>query len=93
MVNNNPNVVVQPAGNGLAVAGFILALCCIVLFWVPGVNFILWVLGVTFSAIGLSRSNKLGLPHRGLAIAGLIIALAPGTILIFIIFFLVIAAL
>ena len=61
-------------GNGLAVAGFVLSL----VMWIPipFLNVVLWVLAVTFSSIGLSRANKRGLPHRGLAIAGLCISTA-----------------
>lgn len=80
------------AGNGLAITGFICALCSLVLFWLPFINFVLWVLGIVFSAIGLNRSNKQGAPHRGLAIAGLVIALVPTTILIFVVFLVVMAA-
>ncbi len=69
-------------GNGMAVAGFVLALCSVVLFWFPAVNFLCWVLGIVFSAIGLKRANDHGLPNRGLAIAGLVVALVPGTLLI-----------
>ena len=65
----------EPSGNGLAIAGFVTALGAIVLFWIPLVNIILWVLGLVFSALGLKRANR-GAPHRGLAIAGLWIAIA-----------------
>lgn len=75
-------------GNGLAVAGFVCSLVSLVLFWVPGFNFILLVLGIVFSAIGLSRANKRNAPHRSLAIAGLVIALVSGALLVsFIVFF------
>lgn len=79
------------SGNGMAVAGFVLALCSVVLFWAPVVNFVMWVLGIVFSSVGLKRSNNFGLPHRGLAIAGLIIALVPGTLLIFLVFLFVLS--
>ena len=61
-------------GNGMAVAGFVLSL----VMWIPipFLNVVLWVLAVTFSSIGLSRANNRGLPHRGLAIAGLCISTA-----------------
>jgi len=75
-------MVVSQKGNGMAVAGFVLALCSVVLFWFPGVNFIAWVLGIVFSGLGLSKANKEGMPYRGLAIAGLVIALLPGTLLL-----------
>ena len=82
----------SPTGNGLAITGFVCALCSVVLFWAPFVNFALWVLGIVFSAVGLNKSNKQGAPHRGLAIAGLVIALVPTTILIFVVFLVVMAA-
>ena len=90
-MSESPHMVVRPAGNGMAVAGFVLSLCSVVFFWAPVLNFIMWVLGIVFSGIGLSRSNKMGLPHRGLAIAGLVIALVPGTLLIFVIFLFVLS--
>ena len=94
---NPPQPAPTPAGpaqqgNGLAIAGFVCAFASVVLFWVPGINFVLWVLGIVFSAIGLSRANKRQAPHRGLAIAGLAIALVPGTVLVFVIFLVIIAA-
>ncbi|RSX55121.1 peptidyl-prolyl cis-trans isomerase [Bifidobacterium dolichotidis] len=49
--------------NGMAIAGFILS------FLVP-------ILGVIFSAIGLSRIKKNPAKGKGLAIAGLIISIA-----------------
>ena len=60
----------QTRGNGMAVAGFVLSL----VMWIPipFLNIVLWVLAVTFSSVGLRRANKQGLPHRGLAIAGIV---------------------
>lgn len=69
-------VIIQtPAHNGLGTAGFVLALVAFFLSWVPVVNWILWILGVIFSLIGLTRRPK------GLAIAGIIISFI-GVILI-----------
>ena len=66
-----------PKTNGLATAGFVLALCALVLFWLPVVAQIVWVLGLIFSAIGLSKARKLdGQPRHGLAVAGLVVSLA-----------------
>ena len=48
-------------------AGFVLALLGLFLGWVPVLGWILWVLGLIFSVIGVFRTPK------GLAIAGLII--------------------
>lgn len=64
-------VVVNQIGqqsNGLGTAGFILALISLILCWLPGVNGVVWFLGMLFSFIGLFKSP------RGLAIAGFIIS-------------------
>lgn len=71
---------VAPTGNGLAIAGMVLAICAVVLAWLPVVNFVCWILGLIFSAVGLKNANR-GAPYRGMAIAGLVISLA-GIVLI-----------
>ncbi|MXY75816.1 MAG: hypothetical protein F4Y40_01855 [Acidimicrobiia bacterium] len=71
---------VAPAGNGMAIAGLVLAICAIAVSWLPGVNFVCWILGLIFSILGLRNANR-GAPYRGLAIAGLVISLA-GIVLI-----------
>ena len=73
---------VAPTGNGLAIAGMVLAICAVVLAWLPVVNFVCWILGLIFSAVGLKNANR-GAPYRGMAIAGLAISLA-GIVLIII---------
>lgn len=67
-----PTVIVQSprtSSNGIGTAGFILSLLTFVLGWVPVLSWILWVLGLIFSAIGMTKKP------RGLAIAGFIISL------------------
>ena len=54
--------------NGIGTAGFVLALIGLLLCWVPVLNWILWILGVVFSIIGVFKKPK------GLSIAGLIIS-------------------
>ena len=54
--------------NGIGTAGFVLALIGLLLCWVPVLNWILWILGVVFSFIGVFKKPK------GLSIAGLIIS-------------------
>ncbi|HEV2634209.1 MAG TPA: DUF4190 domain-containing protein [Actinocrinis sp.] len=51
--------------NGLAIAGFILAI-------------LFWPVGLILSIFGLVRSNKIGRAGRGLAIAGIIISVVFG---------------
>ncbi len=57
-----------PQKNGLGVAGFVLALLGLIFCWVPVLNWILWILGLIFSIIGMFKRPK------GLAIAGLVIS-------------------
>ena len=64
-------------GNPMGTAGFILSLVMLLFWWTPYAGFLLWVLAVVFSAVGLNRKP------RGLAIAGLIIAVAVPLLLVF----------
>ena len=67
--SGNPTIIVNqpvPKSNGMGTAGFVLALLALFLGWVPVVGWILWVLGLIFSCVGVFRTPK------GLAIAGLL---------------------
>jgi hypothetical protein len=55
--------------NGMGTAGFVLALLGVLFGWVPALGWILWLLGLIFSIIGITRTPK------GLAIAGLVLSL------------------
>jgi hypothetical protein len=68
----------QPS-NGMGIAGFVLALVALFLGWIPILGWVLWVLGLIFSAVGMSRKPK------GLAIAGLVISLV-GLIFLLVVF-------
>ena len=65
--------------NGIGTAGFVLALIALFLGWIPIIGWIIWVLGLIFSIVGLFKSP------RGLSIAGLIISLI-GIILLLVVF-------
>lgn len=68
---NNTTIYVQAPdkkSNTMGTAGFVLALVAFVLCWIPVLNWILWILGVIFSVIGVFKMP------RGLAIAGLVIS-------------------
>lgn len=54
--------------NSFGIAGFVIALVAFLLIWVPVLDWILWLLGTVFSAIGVTKMP------RGLAIAGLSIS-------------------
>lgn len=66
----------QRKSNGIGTAGFVLSLVALFLCWIPVLDWILWLLGLIFSAIGVFRVP------RGLAIAGLCISLLGLIILI-----------
>jgi hypothetical protein len=56
-------------GNGVGTAGFVLAIISIFFGWVPVLGWILWILGLILSFVGVFKTP------RGLAIAGLVISL------------------
>jgi flagellar biosynthesis protein FliP len=59
----------KSSSNSMGTAGFVLALVAIALVWVPFLNWILGILGLVFSSIGLCKKP------RNLAIAGLVVSL------------------
>ncbi len=69
MEENAPQVVVvEKKGNGMGTAGFVIALLGLIFCWLPVLNWILWLLGLIFSIVGMFK------PKKGLAIAGLVIS-------------------
>jgi hypothetical protein len=83
----NPGIAqdTQPRSNGMAVAGMVLGILALVLFWFPVVNLIVAILGVVFSVIGMRRANLLGGMNKGFAVAGLataIVGLVIGVVMI-----------
>ncbi|MBR5436209.1 MAG: hypothetical protein IK120_05025 [Muribaculaceae bacterium] len=59
----------QSRTNGVGIAGFVISLLAGLLSWTVFIGFILWLLGLIFSIVGMGKRP------RGLAIAGLIISL------------------
>lgn len=79
--NSNQTVIFQQEPrqtNGIGTAGFVLALLAIFLFWVPVLDFILWILGLIFSFVGVFRQPK------GLAIAGLVLSFIVIILILFV---------
>lgn len=68
----------ENSSNGIGTAGFVLALIALFLGWIPILGWMLWILGLIFSFIGVFKK-----PY-GLAIAGLVISFLSIFILIFI---------
>ena len=71
VVVRGPNTIIQPR-NGMATAGFVCALHGWIPFWI---GFVMCVLAIIFSSVGMSRAKDLNGAGKGLAIAGLVIAL------------------
>lgn len=74
----------QAPSNGMAIAGFVLGLLGLALFWFPFVGVVLAILGVILSGVALAGSRRSG-SRSGLAIAGLILGLVALVPLILII--------
>jgi hypothetical protein len=69
-----PPAFVQPPGNGMGVAGFILGLLGLLFFWIPFFGLILALLGVCLGGAGISVGKKRG-AGIGLAVTGLVLGL------------------
>jgi hypothetical protein len=81
---NKPNQTIninqtEKKSNGIGTAGFILSLVAIFLGWIPILGWIIWLLGLIFSFIGVFKQPK------GLSIAGLVISLV-GILLLLVVF-------
>lgn len=67
---------VERKSNGVGTAGFIMALICACLSWLPGVNIFFWFAGLVLSIVGMFKQP------RGLAIAGFVISMIDIIIII-----------
>lgn len=69
----------QQGKNGIAIAGFVLALIGVFVSWVPVFGWIIWILGALFSLVGVFKQP------RGFAIAGLCCSFIDLILLLFVI--------
>jgi hypothetical protein len=69
----------KKSSNGIGTSGFILALIALFLGWIPVLGWIIWLLGLILSFVGVYKNPK------GLSIAGLVISLI-GVILLIVVF-------
>lgn len=80
MTQYAPNPPQPPAvkpSNGLGTTGFVLGLIGLVFSFIPLIGVVAWplvILGIIFSAIGLSKATKGHATNKGLAIAGLVVS-------------------
>lgn len=68
----------QKPSNGLGLTGFVIGLVGLVLSFIPLVGVVAWplvILGIIFSAIGISKAVKRRATHKGLAITGLVVSI------------------
>ena len=63
------NQIEAKPSNGIGLAGFVLAIIALFLGWIPFLGWLVWLLGLIFSAVGVFKTPK------GLSIAGLVISL------------------
>jgi hypothetical protein len=71
-----PTISRRAGSNGLAIAGLVLGILSVVLFWLPIIDQVFAVLGLIFSLVGWSRakSNAAQGTGRGAAIGGTILS-------------------
>jgi len=75
---NPPQQSAVKPSNGLGTAGFVLGLIGLVLSFIPLIGIVAWplvILGIIFSAVGISKAAKGRATNKGLAIAGLAVSL------------------
>ncbi len=66
----------QPS-NGLGTTGFVLGLIGLLFSFIPVIGLVAWplvILGIIFSAVGISKASKGRATNKGLAIAGLVVS-------------------
>jgi len=72
---------IESKSNGIGIAGFILAILSLFLGWIPFIGWVMWLLGLIFSAVGISKAKKIK-KGMGLSVAGLVISLLGVILLI-----------
>jgi hypothetical protein len=64
--------------NSLGTAGFVVGIIGLVFSFIPIIGVVAWplvILGIVFSAVGISRASKGRATNKGLAIAGLVVSI------------------
>ncbi|MDQ2882793.1 MAG: DUF4190 domain-containing protein [Actinomycetota bacterium] len=61
--------------NGMGVTGLVTGIIGACLAWVPGLGFILGILGIVFGSIGLYYASQGKATNKGMAIAGLVLGI------------------
>jgi hypothetical protein len=75
---NPPQQTAARPSNGLGTAGFVVGLIGLLFSFIPLVGVVAWplvILGIIFSAVGISKAAKGRATNKGLAIAGLVVSI------------------
>jgi hypothetical protein len=75
---NPPQQSAQKPSNGLGLTGFVIGLVGLVISFIPLIGVVAWplvILGIIFSAIGISKAVKGNATNKGLAITGLVVSI------------------
>lgn len=73
-----PQMPATKPSNGLGTAGFVVGLIGLLFSFIPLIGVVAWplvILGIIFSAIGISKAGKGRATNKGLAIAGLVVSI------------------
>ena len=62
----------QPQANGVGLAGGVVGIVALCLFWIPFLDLVLAIVAVALAAVGMNRANHLGGASKGMAITGLV---------------------
>jgi hypothetical protein len=74
---NPPHQTPAKPSNGLGTAGFVVGLIGLLISFIPLIGVVAWplvVLGIVFSAVGISKAVKGRATNKGLSIAGLVVS-------------------
>lgn len=72
MSDSHPAISPTPS-NGMGVTGLVTGIIGACLAWVPGLGFILGVLGIVFGSIGWYYATQDRATNKGMSIAGLVL--------------------
>jgi hypothetical protein len=61
-----------PATNGVGVAGGVVGIVAVVLFWFPFIGAILGIIAVSLGGVGLQRAKQMGGSSKGMSVTGIV---------------------
>ncbi len=61
-----------PSTNGVGVAGGVVGIVAVVLFWFPFIGAILGIIAVSLGGVGLQRAKQMGGSSKGMSVTGIV---------------------